>query len=81
MRDKAKILKCAPEVQAFSECCKESMIAMVVTCRSQNFNLKACLSKWYSDEEFKKQCTDEYIAERSEYRATGIKKKAKKYEA
>jgi len=80
MRDRAKAEKCIPEVQAFTDCCKAASVLMVVKCRNQNTNLKACLTKWYNDEEFKKQCTEEYLHERTEYRRTGIKQKdMKKY--
>jgi len=81
MREKAKAEKCSEEVRAFSECCKSSSLAMVLTCKDQNETLKTCLTRWYKDDEFKKLCTEEYLKERSEYRRTGIKKKAKKYEA
>lgn len=80
MREKGK-LKCSEQVAAFNECCKRSSVAMVVNCRGQNFELKSCLTKWYQDEDFKKECTEEYLAERSEYRRTGIKKNQKMYEA
>ncbi|CAL8073502.1 unnamed protein product [Orchesella dallaii] len=80
MRDKAKVEKCSEEVQAFTECCKISSIAMVIYCRNENTTMKSCLTKWYNDEGFKQQCTDEYLKERSEYRRTGIKHKdMKKY--
>lgn len=79
MREKGKD-KCVQEVTAFNECCKRSSVAMVVNCRNQNFELKACLTKWYQNEDFKKECTEEYLAERSEYRRTGLKKKQRMYE-
>jgi COX assembly protein 1 len=79
MREKAKRDKCTEEVRAFSECCKQSSLAMVISCQTQNLELKKCLTRWYNDEGFKKECTDEYLQERSEYRRTGVKKNAKKY--
>lgn len=75
MRDKAREIKCTSEVEAFSKCCAESGLLMVVKCRKENSDLKACLTKWYNDEDFKQECTEEYLAERSEYRRTGIGKK------
>lgn len=75
MRDRAKVEKCFEEVAAFESCCKEYSILMVVTCRKQNSNLKNCLAKWYQDETFKKECTDIYLKDRSEYRSTGLEKK------
>lgn len=74
MRDRAKTEKCIPEVAAFEACCKDSGIKMVLTCRDQNDCLKACLSKWYQNEEFKAECRGIYLKQRSEYRMTGIKK-------
>lgn len=82
MRDRAKVEKCTEEVKAFSDCCKAAGVIMVVTCKNENSVLKACLTKWYNDDNFKKQCTEEYLKERTEYRRTGIKKKdMKKYMA
>lgn len=75
MRDKARELKCISEVEAFSKCCVDTGLLMVVKCRKENTDLKACLTKWYNDEGFKQECTEEYLAERSEYRRTGIGKK------
>lgn len=75
MRDKAKGEKCVKEVGEFNKCCVDTGFLMVVKCRKQTNELKECLTKWYNDEEFKQQCTEEYLAERSEYRRTGIGKK------
>lgn len=73
MRDRAKTEKCTPEVQAFEECCKDSGIKMVITCRKQNNCLKACLGQWYKDEAFRTECTQIYLQKRAEYRKTGVK--------
>lgn len=78
MRDKAKELKCGKEVQKFSECCANSGFSMVFSCRAENSILKDCLSRWYADEDFKNMCKEEYLAERAEYRKTGITQKMKK---
>ncbi|KAF5285919.1 hypothetical protein FQA39_LY04380 [Lamprigera yunnana] len=72
MRDIAKVEKCPEEVHLFTECCKLSSLFMVVKCRRENSALQECLSYWYTNEDFKKRCTDEYLQERSEYRSTGI---------
>lgn len=77
MRDIAKVEKCPEEVLKFSECCSKNSLLMVFSCRNENTALKDCLGRWYQDEEFKKRCTNEYLAERSEYRRTGIKQKQK----
>ncbi|XP_072945135.1 COX assembly mitochondrial protein homolog [Epargyreus clarus] len=78
MREKAKSEKCIKEVADFTECCKNSSVFMVVTCRDQNSALKSCLSNWYQNEDFKKICTQEYLDQRSEYRETGKKKPMKR---
>lgn len=78
IRDKAKAQKCVDEVATFSKCCKESSLLMIIKCRNENSALKSCLSSWYKNEEFKQQCTEEYLNQRSEYRRTGIKKPMKR---
>lgn len=75
MRDKAKGEKCVKQVEAFSKCCIDSGFLMVVKCRKENSDLKECLTSWYNNEDFRQDCTEEYLAERSEYRRTGIGKK------
>ncbi|XP_043517235.1 COX assembly mitochondrial protein homolog [Frieseomelitta varia] len=75
MRDKAKEEKCVQQVKEFSDCCKKANVLMGFKCRKENSALKECLSRWYNDSDFKEQCTQEYLDERSEYRRTGISKK------
>ncbi|XP_012175898.1 COX assembly mitochondrial protein homolog [Bombus terrestris] len=77
MRDKAKTEKCVAEVERFSECCKNASVLMTFQCQKENSALKDCLSQWYNDPDFKAQCTQEYLDERSEYRRTGIAKRSK----
>lgn len=79
MREKAKVEKCFEEVAAFESCCKASSLLMIVTCRKQNDTLRNCLGKWYEDEAYKKQCTEIYLGERSEFRRTGMQKKHREY--
>lgn len=75
MRDRAKELYCTNEVKAFESCCKDQGILMVATCREQTSALRKCLTIWYNKEEFKEECKQIYLQERSEYRRTGIPKK------
>lgn len=75
MRDKAREEKCVVETEAFNKCCKAASLAMVIKCRQENATLKNCLAHWYNDDDFKLQCKEEYLNERSEYRRTGIKSK------
>ncbi|XP_060523238.1 COX assembly mitochondrial protein homolog [Cylas formicarius] len=78
MREIARTEKCVPEVAKFTECCKSTGLLMVVQCRKENANLKACLTKWYNDEDFKEHCKQEYLKERTEYRRTGISQQLKR---
>ncbi|XP_046397376.1 COX assembly mitochondrial protein homolog [Ischnura elegans] len=79
MREKAKTDKCPNEVKAFTDCCRESGLAMVVTCRKENDCMKECLLRWYRDEDFRNECKKEYLRERSEYRRTGVLKKYREF--
>uniref|UniRef100_A0A674HDJ4 COX assembly mitochondrial protein n=12 Tax=Passeriformes TaxID=9126 RepID=A0A674HDJ4_TAEGU len=78
MRDRAKEL-CSDKVQAFTKCCQETGLLMVVKCRQENTALKDCLVGYYSDPSFYEECKAEYLKQREEYRATGIKKKRQKF--
>uniref|UniRef100_A0A8C0AXU0 COX assembly mitochondrial protein n=2 Tax=Buteo TaxID=30396 RepID=A0A8C0AXU0_9AVES len=51
---------------------------MVVKCRQENTALKDCLVGYYTDPLFYEECKTEYLKQREEYRATGIKKKRQK---
>uniref|UniRef100_A0A182PJ68 TOG domain-containing protein n=1 Tax=Anopheles epiroticus TaxID=199890 RepID=A0A182PJ68_9DIPT len=75
MRERAKTEKCIAEVKAFEDCCKGSGLFMVAKCQEQNDALKACSLQWYRNEQFREQCTEIYLAERSEFRRTGLPKK------
>ncbi|XP_068008992.1 COX assembly mitochondrial protein homolog [Melanerpes formicivorus] len=77
MRDRAKE-RCSDKVQAFTRCCQETGLLMVVKCRKENSALKDCLVGYYSDPLFYEECKTEYLKQREEYRATGIKKKKQK---
>ncbi|KAJ8894298.1 hypothetical protein PR048_006913, partial [Dryococelus australis] len=78
IRQKSRNEKCAEEVKAFTACGKDAGLLVVVKCRKENAVMKSCLNKWYHDEEFKRQCTEEYLTERSEFRRTGISRKKSK---
>lgn len=75
MRDRAKKYHCSEVVKAFETCCKANSIMMVVRCRAENDALKTCLTKWYRDEDFVKECTEIYLKDRAEYRSSGLTKK------
>ncbi|NWU89756.1 COXM1 protein, partial [Upupa epops] len=59
----------------FTQCCQDTGLLMVVKCRAENTALKDCLVGYYSDPSFYEECKREYLKQRAEYRATGIKKK------
>lgn len=81
MREKAKAEKCFDLVSSFQDCCSQNSLLMVVYCRKENTAMKDCMQKWYTNEEFRKECEEEYLRERSEYRRTGIKTKETKKKA
>ncbi|XP_053570220.1 COX assembly mitochondrial protein homolog [Bombina bombina] len=74
IREKAREL-CADKVEAFTSCCKESGILMVVKCREENAALKECLTDHYKDPALYEECKQEYLKEREEFRRTGIPSK------
>ncbi|XP_064597357.1 COX assembly mitochondrial protein homolog [Liolophura sinensis] len=81
MKEKARKYKCATEVKEFGDCAKEKGLLMPFMCRSLAKSLELCLSKWYKDEDFIKECREEYLEERTFYRQTGIRQKQRKKES
>ncbi|XP_044273678.1 COX assembly mitochondrial protein homolog isoform X7 [Varanus komodoensis] len=77
MREKAKEL-CSDKVQAFTKCCQDTGVLMVVKCQEENKALKACLTGYYTDPAFYEECKLEYLKQREEFRATGIPQKQQK---
>ncbi|KAL6435245.1 hypothetical protein ACFW04_005367 [Cataglyphis niger] len=59
----------------FHDCCLNSGLLNVVKCRKENEIMKSCMEKWYYNQDFIKECTEQYLNERSEFRKTGIPKK------
>lgn len=47
---------------------------MFYKCRSEIKELNDCMSKWFVNEDFIKECRDQYLLDRREYRLTGVKK-------
>ncbi|KAJ6666506.1 hypothetical protein lerEdw1_020229 [Lerista edwardsae] len=62
-------------VPAFTKCCQDTGILMVVKCREENTALKECLTGYYTDPAFYEECKAEYLKQREEYKATGIRQK------
>lgn len=77
MRERARRVKCIPEVHEFEKCAKESGLLLPFLCRQPTDKMKECLAHWFLDDGFKNECTQMYLEERSEYRRTGISKKQK----
>lgn len=50
---------------------------MIFKCRNENNKLKRCLEQWFSDKDFKEECKQLYLQERSEFRRTNIPKQSK----
>lgn len=66
-------------ISAFGDCAKESGLLLPFLCRKENTIMRACSERWYKDENFVKECTEQYLEERSEYRRTGITKRQKQF--
>jgi len=47
---------------------------MFYKCRTEVKGLNDCMSKWFTNEDFIKECRDQYLQERRQYRLTGVKK-------
>ncbi|EFN86307.1 Uncharacterized protein C3orf68-like protein [Harpegnathos saltator] len=77
MREITRAEKCANEVNDFNECCVNFGLRMIIKCRKENAQMKTCMEKWYYNDDFIKECTEQYLNERSEYRRTGIPKKGR----
>merc|ERR1712226_244103 len=66
---------CSEEVKVFSECAKENGFSFVVHCRDSKDAMVKCQKAWMDQPEFVQSVTEEYLNERSHFRATGIKQK------
>ncbi|XP_066587196.1 COX assembly mitochondrial protein homolog isoform X3 [Prorops nasuta] len=61
----------------FSECGKKAGLLLTFKCKKECAAFNECSAKWYTNEEFKEECKQQYLKERAEYRRTGITKKMK----
>lgn len=43
--------------------------------------MKACMEKWFYNQDFINECTEQYLRERTEFRTTGISKKQRRLDA
>ncbi|KAF7997242.1 hypothetical protein HCN44_005519 [Aphidius gifuensis] len=72
IRERTSREKCVEQAKAFSECGKAAGFLVVHKCKLENKALWDCAAYWWKDKEFVDECTKEYLAERSEYRRTGV---------
>jgi len=79
MRRIAQTELCFNEMKAFNECCKKEGLLMGFQCKPENHAMQDCLIGWFKNEEFRQRCTEVYLAERSEYRRTGLTQKVRKF--
>lgn len=75
LREAAKN-QCLKEYAELGECLKQRG-AFFIRCRPQNLKMKNCQLSWFNNEEFKNKVTEQYLAERAEFRRTGVTKKQK----
>uniref|UniRef100_A0A670KAS2 COX assembly mitochondrial protein n=1 Tax=Podarcis muralis TaxID=64176 RepID=A0A670KAS2_PODMU len=68
-------MESAPGAAAFTKCCQDSGILMVVKCREENAALKECVTGYYNDPSFYEECKAEYLKQREEFRETGNRRK------
>ncbi|KAK0083776.1 hypothetical protein PV325_008234 [Microctonus aethiopoides] len=78
LRERSQKEKCAEEVKGFYECAKDAGLLVVFSCRKENLVMRSCLQRWFHDENFIADCTNQYLDQRSEYRRTGIGAKYQK---
>ncbi|XP_050544400.1 COX assembly mitochondrial protein homolog [Daktulosphaira vitifoliae] len=78
VRERAKYEKCAELNKAFGDCCLNTGFFAFYKCKVQVRELNECMAKWFTDETFIKECRDNYLKERKEYRLTGIRKSEQK---
>merc|ERR1712212_593820 len=65
--------KCQPVDQEFLKCIDSHNPFLVRWYCNKEINaLWDCMSKWYHNEEFRKEATDAYLQERREFRLTGV---------
>lgn len=58
----------------FGDCCLDTGFFMFYKCRQEVKGLNACMEKWFINEDFIKECRNQYLEERRQYRLTGFKK-------
>jgi len=74
VRERAKYEKCSEENKNFGDCCLNNGFSMFYKCKPEVKKLNDCMAKWFVDTDFIKECRDQYLQERREYRLTGHRK-------
>ncbi|CAF2547844.1 unnamed protein product [Rotaria sp. Silwood2] len=75
IRDRAHREKCHNLLDEFGQCGEKHGVWSFVKCRKEVKAMNDCLAKWFNDENFREECTQIYLAERTIYRETGILRK------
>lgn len=57
----------------FTECCRREGGLMTFKCKKELNDMKACMERWFTDEQFKQECTQMYLNRRKEFRLASIK--------
>lgn len=55
----------------------ETGFSMFYKCKAEVKKLNDCMGKWFVDDNFIKECRNQYLEQRREYRLTGIGKNEK----
>ncbi|XP_074600029.1 COX assembly mitochondrial protein homolog [Brevipalpus obovatus] len=72
MREKVVKAPCKDVADEYFKCVKEKGLLAVPVCFKPRDDMAACMEKYMRDKKFREECTREYLANRSEYRRTGI---------
>lgn len=75
MRRIAQLEVCVDQMKLFNDCYLDHPFLFSFKCKEQNNVMKDCLIGAFSNEQFRNKCTEIYLAERAEYRRTGLQKK------
>lgn len=63
--------KCHNEAETLDKCGGEAGLLVGFKCRKERDSLLDCSKKWFYDEDFRQECVEEYLRQRTYYRRTG----------
>ncbi|CAF1228582.1 unnamed protein product [Rotaria sp. Silwood1] len=72
IRDRAHREKCHQLIDEFGQCGEKHGAWSFLKCRKEVKAMNDCLAKWFHDENFREECKEIYLTERTHYRETGI---------